>query len=403
MKRHLAFCALAFFVLPSHAQVPDCVAAPPGLVGWWRAESNGADSAGTNDGSLINGVSFQPGLVGQAFWFVSGPNPKVYVPDNPNLALTNSLTIEAWIKANFGWTLLSRGDDRPSMDSYTLGFTDSSTLVPVFEIYDSSGQYLVLTAPAPIPTNVWVHIAATLDGDAGIARIYINGQVVAETTTPLHPAGPLTGANPSLCIGNAPGSAAFPFDGLIDEMSLYSRALSAAEIQAIYQAGSAGKCTGGAPTITLQPSGQVGYWGRSVTFVVGANGAPPLSYLWYKDDFAISWATNSSLVLTNLGLNDGGSYSVVVSNAFGTAVSSNAFLTVNPAGVSLGLYAGLTIEGAVGNNYGIQFTTNVSQSGSWTTLGQITLTQPVQLWMDTNVSVTAVGSQRRFYRVVALP
>lgn len=190
----------------------------------------------------------------------------------------------------------------------------------------------------------------------------------------------------------------------IDEISLYSRALTQAEIQSIYAAGSAGKCTGPAPPFILsQPQAQVGYWGRSVSFSVKASGTAPLTYQWYKDGFAIPWATNSSLVFPTVSITDGGSYySVIVSNDLGSVTSSNAFLSVNPAGVSLGLYAGLTIEGAVGNTYGIQYATNASPTAIWISLDQITLAQTVQVWMDTNANVAA-GSPRRFYRVVAIP
>src|SRR5947207_392048 len=91
-----AILGFLFLAAESPAQT-NCVQAPPGLVGWWRGEGNGLDSAGTNNGVVINSVYFEPGLVGQCFHFVSGPNPRVLIPDNPSLRLTNSLTIEGWI------------------------------------------------------------------------------------------------------------------------------------------------------------------------------------------------------------------------------------------------------------------------------------------------------------------
>jgi type IV secretory pathway VirB9-like protein len=76
-------------------------------------------------------------------------------------------------------------------------------------------------------------------------------------------------------------------------------------------------------------------------------------------------------------------------------------LIVNPAGVFPGLYFGLTITGAVGKNFGIQYGTSLGGTTNWTALTNITLTQPVQLWVDTNVNVNV--TPRRFYRVVAIP
>jgi hypothetical protein len=159
------------------------------------------------------------------------------------------------------------------------------------------------------------------------------------------------------------------------------------------------------PTITLQPQGLVGYWGRTAVLTVGAQGSAPLSYQWYKDGVLISGATNASLVLTELELNDGGQYSSVVSNPYGSFTSDNALLVVNPAGITLGVYPGLTIEGAVGKTYSIQYTytTNIANPNLWTTLATITLTQAVQMWFDGDANINSGTNPNRFYRVLAVP
>src|SRR5262249_31118013 len=72
------------------------------------------------------------------------------------------------------------------------------------------------------------------------------------------------------------------------------------------------------PSITNQPVSTTGYWGKTVTLTSGATGSGPLSFQWYKDGNLIVGATNSSLTLDNLEFTDGGGFSVVVSNAYGT-------------------------------------------------------------------------------------
>ena len=160
---------------------------------------------------------------------------------------------------------------------------------------------------------------------------------------------------------------------------------------------------GAAPLILRQPMGQSAYWGKGATLQVSASGWPPVTYLWLKDNLPLLWATNESLVLTNLEMTDAGAYTVIVSNYVGSVTSSPALLIVNPAGISLGLYPGITIDGAIGKTFDIQFSTNVSESTSWTTVTSLTLTTLVQLWIDTNADATLPTNPRRFYRVVPMP
>lgn len=70
---------------------------PQGIVGWWRGEGNANDAIGGNHGTLMNGASFAPGLVGTAFQF-DGINDVVSIPDAPSLQLNllSPRTIEAW-------------------------------------------------------------------------------------------------------------------------------------------------------------------------------------------------------------------------------------------------------------------------------------------------------------------
>ena len=203
------------------------------------------------------------------------------------------------------------------------------------------------------------------------------------------------GSNDLLIGAALPGLS--PFAGLIDEPAVYNRALSAEEIAAIYNAGSAGKCQ--LPIIISQPRGQVGYWGKSALLAVTATGAAPLSYQWLKDGSPLAGASGSALPFTNLQTTNAGNYSVVVTNGNGSATSSNAYLTVNPAGVSLALYSGITIEGVVGLTYGIQYSTNLSNPSGWQGRANVSLGAPSQLWFD----LQPANQPQRYYRVVPGP
>jgi hypothetical protein len=131
----------------------------------------------------------------------------------------------------------------------------------------------------------------------------------------------------SLYLGERPGSPSNLYRGLMDEVSLYNRALGAAEIQAVYNAGHAGKC-GLAPSIQTPPSSRTVECSSNVTFAVTAAGLPPLAYRWCFGPNSIPEATNTLLTLTNVGFAEAGNYSVVVTNAYGSATGGPALLTV---------------------------------------------------------------------------
>jgi len=84
------------------------------------------------------------------------------------------------------------------------------------------------------------------------------------------------------------------------------------------------------PTISSQPQDQSVFTSQNATFTVVASGTGPLSYQWYYNDTTlITNATGPSLTITNAQLTDAGGYSVLVTNAFGSAQSGDANLTVS--------------------------------------------------------------------------
>jgi hypothetical protein len=84
-----------------------------------------------------------------------------------------------------------------------------------------------------------------------------------------------------------------------------------------------------APTITTQLQSQTVTVGSTVAFSVAASGSQPLFYHWGRNGASISGATGASYTIPNVQTSQAGSYTVVVSNAGGTAASTTAVLTVN--------------------------------------------------------------------------
>jgi hypothetical protein len=309
---------------------PPCSPLPSNIVGWWRGDGSANDFAGTNNGSFLNGALYGAGKVGQAFSFTGGNN-YVRIPAAPSLDVgkSNGMTIEGWINP-------SDLGQHPIVEWAPGGVYGALLWISVqspgsvyADLVDSTGGlHLIQTGAGVITTNNFQHVAVTYDKPSGFARIFVNGNLVTESSLGSFTAG----TSADLYIGYRPVTAPFgpvPFNGLIDEAALYSRALSPAEVQAIYQAGSAGKCTGPTPpVITAHPANRTVVVGDNVTFAVSATGTQPLSYRWYFNATNKLDATNASLTLNNVQFTNAGNYSVVVTNLYGSTTSSIAVLTV---------------------------------------------------------------------------
>jgi autotransporter-associated beta strand protein len=99
------------------------------------------------------------------------------------------------------------------------------------------------------------------------------------------------------------------------------------------------------PTITTQPQSRTNLATTSATFSVKAAGTTPLGYQWRFNGADIPNATNASYIRPDVHSPDSGNYSVTVNNAFGSATSSNAILTIDNRFVALaGSYNGLFYE-----------------------------------------------------------
>ena len=239
----------------------NCFAPPAGLMAWWTGDGDASDFAGTNNGVLMNGATATgSGLVGEAFGF-DGLDSYVQLP---NLVAGQSEgTVGFWFNVNtWNWTsgccglwlwsgTLYLPDSGSSHDEMDLGTHPEATNTGelMFGIFAGGSWRWAKSGVTPQP-GVWYHVAGTWGSD-GI-WIYVNGLLAGVNLS-------YFGAAPSVVQYCLLGRSSWPgsvTDGLIDEFSLYNRALSANEISCIYDAGSAGKCK--KPFITLQAQSQPG-------------------------------------------------------------------------------------------------------------------------------------------------
>ena len=227
------------------------------------------------------------------------------------------------------------------------------------ESWINDGNPLVGTVPLQL--NAWNHVALTYDATG--RTLYVNGAPAGSGDAPAIPPddnGAVIGD-----VTHEPYSSCF--EGLIDEVSVYDRALTSNEIAGIYAAGSAGKCVLGVlPVIVAQPQNSTNLAGTSAAFSVTATGSQPLSYQWQCSGTnlinggRISGATTNQLTISSLQLSDAGSnYSVVVTNAYGSTNSAVAALAVTCPAITLAPASPTLPPGTVG----VMYNQTISASG----------------------------------------
>lgn len=245
-----------------------CTPPPPGIVAWWPGDGNANDIVGGHGGAPTGGATFADRVhpvtgiaVGTAFSF-DGAASSIEVPDHSALDFTSgaadsAFTFETWIKRsalNRNDTILSKYNSfaRPSRQQYIFEvISDNRLFIGLFDPLVSGAWRDFRLAVASVGTidAGWHHVAATYDGSGDVAglRLYIDGQAQL-TSVESNDAGYVAMDNGSepvrigATITNLDGSLQEVFAGLIDEVTIYNRAMTASEVQAVFAAGSAGKC-----------------------------------------------------------------------------------------------------------------------------------------------------------------
>jgi hypothetical protein len=210
----------------------------------WSAEQSANDSLDGNDGVLGTGTTFSPGVRGSAFKF-DGITGDVSIPDAPNLK-PSFFTLDAWVRFDdldspgaaapglqyivFKQNVRSAADgnfEAYALEKLRFGGADHLAFIMSSEIVNT----VTLLSTTTVSTGQFYHVAATYDG--ALARLYING-TQENAATP----GPLSYGTLPLFFGSS-GDPSFDgkLKGVLDEVELYDRALSPAEVEAIYQSG----------------------------------------------------------------------------------------------------------------------------------------------------------------------
>lgn len=321
-----------------------------GLVSYWPLDAadfvnypyTTPDVVASNNLQLLNiydASAFVAGKFGQALAFDATLSRCAYFTGDTNLDLglpitrNPSYSILLWVSANgvgqsdlryFCESAVTNANNNPL---YALGSQQYGTNA-FSRVYLRNGTGTVLVDATPtnaVLDGTWHHVALVYNGR--ILSFYRDGQLIYTNTYVRD----TTGVWDTTAIGAiVRASIDHYMTGTVDDLAVWARALTQAEVQDVMTNSIQTPVPRFAPGISVSPTTATNLFpGDAWTFQAGAYGTRPMTYQWTKNGTNLPGATRLSLALTNLAATDSGDYALVAANAQGSATSAVATLLVS--------------------------------------------------------------------------
>jgi hypothetical protein len=214
-----------------------------GLVAHWAFDegkgTSVSDVSGTgNHGTTANGTGWAAGVIGGAGSF-DGIDDGVFVSASPSLSMTGALSISAWVQlraASSSMQIMISRNFVADARGYTLRINSSPAQTAEFVISSDCTLVFSVTSAAPIPIGEWVHLVGVFEPSVAL-HLYRNGTLDSTVAAGV-PASQCDNKQ-SLALGRRiPGSGVVnPLNGLLDEVRVYDRVLTATEVAQLHRLG----------------------------------------------------------------------------------------------------------------------------------------------------------------------
>jgi hypothetical protein len=316
----------AFFLLTTtltlHAQPPSYVPTD-GLVGWWPFNGNANDESGNGNDGTVNGATLTPdrnNIANSAFGF---SNSTISVPHNSSLGIEQSSghTISLWAYMTGTQNVQHLVGKRPNGSqqfNWQIAFNYPAN-VGLSYGGSVSGTFFGVVTQYQIPINQWIHVVGTYNANS--YSLYINGVLILNESASNFYAD----VNCPLTFGNSGGFQAY--NGTLDDIGIWNRALTPAEIQALYTGQGSSPCVSptavsfsglatsyttsdGPATLTGTPAGGVfigpGVTGSTFSPAVAGEGIHSIQYVTVDNDGCVNSAGLCTSVSLGMGLEPGG-------------------------------------------------------------------------------------------------
>jgi len=317
----------------------------PGVVGspaaWWKFDEGSGDSTQESlrpTTCTIGGSKslWKAGVSGTALQF-DGYDSVVTVPTDRAPSVSSGLTVEAWVALGarpWNWAPIVHQSDWQSR-GYYLGLDAYGHL----GFMVSAGGWRQVISSGSLPRYKWAHVVGTYDGSSGTIRLYMDGSQVGSGSA----SGDIDTAGTELLIGRnnrkiQPTDAVrddatlpswYGFDGLIDEVKIYDRALSASEVSEAYNKNKPDALIRDNPAMQqrILPSGprdtnRFGAYYENLKYyetwdnlwrvsdhpdiVVKFDDSPVSVVFWRGTSYGHGWVTENNLWLSDQSVEEGG-------------------------------------------------------------------------------------------------
>ncbi len=213
-----------------------------GLVGKWIMDegigTTTADTSGKREtGKLLGGSTWVQGEQALGVHF-DGVDDRIEIANATSLNIKTNITVTLWAKRDARMATATTSKNAKLLQKglkysdVSYGIVDRSDVsgaeVPQFRVKVNNKIYTIEGATTSLPVGVWRHIAGVRNGKT--MSLYIDGKLVASKTIPTTT---ITTNTFKLYLGDSAGDTDGAFGGTLDDVRIYNRALSTAEIQAV--------------------------------------------------------------------------------------------------------------------------------------------------------------------------
>ena len=226
------FFAFSLFIFTIQGALAVDIDLDNGIISYWEFDVSSAtqvDSVGSNDGTVDGATYTASGKINGGYDY-DGSNDKIEVTDDATLDLGNNLTVSAWVRLETAvsyFTFLCKGNLGTGDINYAFQTEGAGDKFRFFVL--DAGAHEHIDSTTSVVTNTWYHVVITVNG--ATAKLYIDGTL--ETTDTIFTTSIPTNAKALFFGARDDGTTQF-WNGQIDEVGIWSRALTSDEVTALY-------------------------------------------------------------------------------------------------------------------------------------------------------------------------